>query len=572
MGDRYKVANSDEAEDETNFVLKPAFWKNGQALGFPVEFDLVLKHLRQDMRDDWYFDCLQYDDLFNNPVETKKIIISLLQEWNGEYRGTRSVVRNIPKKGYGERYGLETDFFDRFVYQAICSFLIPFYDPLLGHRVLSYRYEHAPLNPKYLFKNKIDRWFTFEGVTLTFRKSRRHLLVTDLSNFFENVSRAQIIKALEQAVPDLAATGPEKLQIRNAIATLDRLLTQWTFSGDHGLPQNRDASAFLSNILLSCVDREMTNKGYDYYRYVDDIRIIADSELHARRGLQDLIRQLRTVGLNINANKTDILAPDVSNEEVSKYFPSQDSSTVAINQMWQSRSRRIVTRSVTYIFAILSRCIAEGDSQSRTFRFAVNRVAKIIDSGLFDVGDALAVNLLDTLSRSLTEHAVTTDQYCRLIATLDRDGRCLPALEKFLLAEDGAIHDWQNYNIWMMLALRRHRSGALVALASRKLQEDMNSGEAAAILIWLQCVDEKALIQKCVQEFANLPYQNARYLLIASSVLDEEERRPLYGHVPLCLRGTGRRAERHFNEDSLPFAMRESTDLLNLVDEVSGYD
>jgi len=71
----------------------------------------------------------------------------------------------------------------------------------------------------------------------------------------------QIIKALEQAVPDLAATGPEKLQIRNAIATLDRLLTQWTFSRDHGLPQNRDASAFLSNILLSFVDREMTRKG-----------------------------------------------------------------------------------------------------------------------------------------------------------------------------------------------------------------------------------------------------------------------------------------------------------------------
>ena len=397
-------------------------------------------------------------------------------------------------------------------------------------------------------------------------------MVTDLSNFFENVSRLQIIKALEQAVPSLAATGPEKLQIRNAISTLDRLLAQWTFSRDHGLPQNRDASAFLSNILLSFADREMTRKGYDYYRYVDDIRIIADSELHARRALQDLIRLLRMVGLNINASKTEILAPDVSNEKVAEYFPSQDSSTIAINQMWQSRSRRIVTRSVTYIFEILSRCIAAGDSQSRTFRFAVNRVAKIVDSGLFDVGDALSINLLETLSQSLSEHAVTTDQYCRLIATLDRDGRCLPALEAFLLAEDGAIHDWQNYNIWMLLAVRKHSSDHLVALADRKLREDMKSGEAAAILIWLRCVDQKALIERCVQEFVSLPYQNARYLLIASSVLQESALRPLYGHVPISLKGTGRRAERHCNEDGLPFAVRESTDLLNLVDEVSGYD
>ncbi|EAQ29840.1 hypothetical protein NAP1_03670 [Erythrobacter sp. NAP1] len=561
-----------QSNDEVDYIVDPAFWLNGQALGFPVNFELVLKHLRQDMRDDWYYDCLQYDDLFKDPSEAKRIIISLLQEWNGEYRGTRSVVRNIPKQGYGERYGLETDFFDRFVYQAICSFLIPFYDPLLGHRVLSYRYEPTPIKAKYLFKNKIDRWFTFEGVTLTFRKSGLYLLITDLSNFFENVSREQIIKALEQAVPNLLATGPQKLHVRNAIATLDRLLGQWTYSGDHGLPQNRDASAFLSNILLSNVDRKMAEKGYDYYRYVDDIRIITDSETHARRGLQDLIRELRTVGLNINAKKTEILAPDVSDEKVAKYFPSQNSSTIAINQMWQSRSRRVVTRSVTYIFEILSKCIAEWDTQSRTFRFAVNRVAKLVDSGLFDVGDALSVELLDTLSQSLSEHAVSTDQYCRLIATLDHGGRCLPSLEAFLLAEDGAIHDWQNYNIWMLLAVRQHRSDDLVALAERKLQADMKSGEAAAILIWLRCVDEKALIARCLEEFANLPFQNARYLLISASVLEEEVLRPLYGHVPTGLRGTGHRTQRHCNEDGLPFAPRENTDLLNLIDEISGYD
>ena len=124
----------------------------------------------------------------------------------------------------------------------------------------------------------------------------------------------------------------------------------------------------------------------------------------------------------------------------------------------------------------------------------------------------------------------------------------------------------------MLLAVRQHRSDDLVALADRKLSEDVKSGEAAAILIWLRCVDERALIERCVQEFATLPFQNARYLLIASSVLHENALHPLYGHVPASLKGTGRRAERHSNEDGLPFALRESTDLLNLVDEVSGYD
>lgn len=563
---------STDNKEEKDYFLTSAFWQNGQALGFPIQFDLVLKHLRQDMRDDWYFDCLQYNDLFNDPEGAKRIIVAMLQEWNGVYAGTRSVVRDIPKKGFGERYGLETDFFDRFVYQSICSFLIPYYDKLLGHRVLSYRYESNPQNRKYLFKNKINRWFTFEGVTLTFVRSGKFLLVTDLSNFFENIAREQIVAGLEKVIPEIEATGPEKLQIRNAIATLDRLLERWTFSGTHGLPQNRDASSFLSNMLLSRVDRAMAAKGYDYYRYVDDIRVIADSEVHARRALQDLIRLLRTVGLNINANKTAILSPETSQEDLAEFFPSQDSTTTAINQMWQSRSRRIVTRSVTYIFEILTKCIEAGETQSRSFRFAVNRVAQIVESGLFDVSDALSTSLLDTLSASLSDHAVTTDQYCRLISILDRDGRCLPALEAFLLAEEGAIHDWQNYNIWLLLGMRKHRSDGLVALADRKLQEDMKSGEAAAILIWLRCVGEKGLIERSIGGFEGLPYQNARYLLISSAGLDDNKLRPLYGKVPTGLKATRIRAGRYDNEEGLPFAVRERPDILNLVDEISEYD
>ena len=100
----------------------------------------------------------------------------------------------------------------------------------------------------------------------------------------------------------------------------------------------------------------------------------------------------------------------------------------------------------------------------------------------------------------------------------------------------------------------------------------MKSGEAAAILIWLRCVDEKSIIERCIGEFGSLPYQNARYLLIASSVLDQDALRPLYGRVPICLEGTSRRVKHHCNADGLPFAVRESTDLLNLVDEISGYD
>jgi hypothetical protein len=101
----------------------------------------------------------------------------------------------------------------------------------------------------------------------------------------------------------------------------------------------------------------------------------------------------------------------------------------------------------------------------------------------------------------------------------------------------------------------------------------MGSGEAASILIWLRCVEEKALIQRSLQSFSTaLPYQTARYLLISASVLPDSNLQQLHGLVPIGLKGTVARAARHNNEDGLPFAARERTDLLNLVNEVSEYD
>lgn len=73
-------------------------------------------------------------------------------------------------------------------------------------------------------------------------------------------------------------------------------------------------------------------------------------------------------------------------------------------------------------------------------------------------------------------------------------------------------------------------------------------------------------------EHVPLPYQNARYLLISASVLPAANLQSLHGLVPTGLKGTITRAARHNNENGLPFAARERTDLLNLVDEASEYD
>lgn len=269
-------------------LTEPAKQKEPEAnelLAFKIEIDAVLQHLNQDMRDDWFTDAIQHRDLFSNKNDLKETLQCLLLEGNGNYAGSNRTIYNIPKKGIGVRYSLETDFYDRFIYQSICSFLIPFYDPLLSHRALGHRYNKNRTSEKYIFKNRIDLWHTFEGVTRTALPNNQALLVTDLINYFENITIDAIRSAFEGMLNQVSASGPEKLLIRNAIQTLCDLLTRWGYNEKHGLPQNRDASSFIANVVLSSVDHTMVKLGYDYYRYVDDIRIICDNPRTAKKNI-----------------------------------------------------------------------------------------------------------------------------------------------------------------------------------------------------------------------------------------------------------------------------------------------
>ena len=420
--DELKVSRNDRAqpqdidgveESETGTDKVPM--ERIEILAFPIDINAVLQHLHRDMRDDWFEDVLQHRDLFANKRALRDVLDEVLLEGNGRYTASKRHVCDIPKKGFGIRYALETDFYDRFIYQAICSYLIPFYDPLLSPRVLGHRYDNRRRSEKDLFKGRIELWQTFEGVTKTALKNNQALFATDLINYFENITTENIRAAFEGMLADIKASGPEKVLIRNCINTLCELMAHWGYSERHGLPQNRDASSFIANVVLNSVDQEMVRMGFDYYRYVDDIRVICDTERAARHAATVLISQLRTVGMNINSSKTKILTAESSTTDINEFFPGSDDRSLAIDSMWRSRSRRVIMRSTKYIFQLLQECIDSKQTQSRQFRFAVNRLIQIVDAGIFDVHDEMASKLKSLLIDSLEDHAVSTDQYCRLL-------------------------------------------------------------------------------------------------------------------------------------------------------------
>jgi hypothetical protein len=549
-------------------------------LGFPVNVGRVLTHLKQDMRDDWYFDALQFSDIFDDQAYCQEVLKKAVSKGHGVYSSESPTVRGIPKSGLTERYALETDFFDRFVYQAAVSFLIPHIDPKLSNRVLSYRYEKYPLKKKYLFKNKIERWSTFEGITYTYRRAGKHLAVTDLSNFFDGISSDTVCKRMLEFVPTLACDGEQKAYLRAAINCLRTNLKTWSFRSGIGLPQNRDASSFLSNVMLSEVDHAMESAGFDYFRYVDDIRIICNSESEARTSISTLVRELRKFGFAVNAAKTKVLRPSDDDEVVAQVFTGIDTHIVAINNMWKSRSSRVVARSARYLCGIVSSCVANNDTQSRAFRFAVNRLSQLVQAGLIEFDDELIEKLKGELIQSLYDHAVSTDQYCRILIFVDPQGSTCPEIESYLLDSGRSIYDWQNYNLWLFLARHKHSSILLEDRARSIVQGSTKSGEGAAVLIWAMAVECTTIISEALKsylasfdgfEHSKWPFLNQRYMLIAANLLSKEEIEQLWNKPDLKLHRTTSRSMKVIPENGIPIIDPTPPSLSLIIEEANDY-
>lgn len=541
-------------------------------LAFPINIRATLKHLRQDMKDDWFYDAVRYEDLLSNGKNLHEILSQTLEINHGEYKPGHKALYDVPKRALGLRYTLELDFYDRFMYQAICTYLTPYFDPLLSNRVFSHRYNKYG-KEKYLFKPRIELWNTFENISHLALVDDKTLLVTDLLNYFEQISVDAIENAFIGMISDIGASGAEKNNIRSAVSTLKTLLHKWCYSERHGLPQNRDASSFIANVVLDIVDKSMADKGYDYFRYVDDIRIICRDEYEAKRALNDLILEIRKLGLNINSKKTAIL--DKNSDQIQEFFPSFDDTMTLIDTMWRSRSRQVVSRSIPILYGFLKKQIAEGETQSRPFRYCVNRFKTLISSNLFDSKSVLANKIADTLIEEFDTQPVSTDQFCKLLMDLDLSDTQKQSIANFVVNKDIAIHGWQNYHLILLMAYKKFYASNLIEHCKDLIREEVENPEVPACFIYLASIGLENEVEEFIEHFkATWPYQHQRYFLIALQNTPQKKLQPMFGKVGYRLRGTVARLQENksFKGDTVYLKDFNTTLIDEIYDEISPYE
>ena len=151
--------------------------------------------------------------------------------------------------------------------------------------------------------------FEAEAIRACTEEGYTHLTKTDITAYFENID----LRLLETQI-----RFSLKREENRVLQVLFRVLEGWTrvtSTGTpvgRGIPQGNEIGSFLGNLYLVPLDRALIRfcKTHDakWFRYVDDVKVFTKSEKDARDAVFVVNHALRSLHLNLQGSKTDILS------------------------------------------------------------------------------------------------------------------------------------------------------------------------------------------------------------------------------------------------------------------------
>jgi hypothetical protein len=408
-------------------------------LGFlNLEYSLAIKRLSKDMRDDWFSDALLYKD-FLEREKVKKYFSSK----SFSNLGQEAEQFNLPKPGFTLRYALETFIYDRLLYQALIDKLIEVYDPLFSSRVYSHRLQLGKGNN--IFQHGIEAWRSFiRDVASELKVKKGVLLVTDIRDYYECIS----IKELDSILRSEKCSKVKAID--GCIEVLILLLRKWAPDSVRGIPQNQDASSFLGNVYMSHIDKRMISMKYNYFRYMDDIRIVCKDEFAARKALKNLIINLRRIGLNVNSKKTKILEVDLNNKDYTDCMPPPNRTIEEIDALWKQRTIGSIRAALPKLKAYTEGLISTGKTHEREFRFCVHRLEQVARCKVLNFDFS---GIIDAVIDLLVSQPASSDYVVRLLRVAPLEYLHIEKIKEFALDKNKNIYEWQGYLVWQLLIM-----------------------------------------------------------------------------------------------------------------------
>jgi hypothetical protein len=481
-----------------------------------LDWTLALHRFAKDIRDDFFPDALGYADLLDDRART----IEAIEEISAAYTPNETARLHIPKANFTLRDCINLHPIDRVVYQALIDKLITLIDPKLTQAAFSHRLR-APTD-KWMFRNSIEQWRAFEVALREGLTAAREswVVVTDLSQYYENINFHKLIRHLEMLLGDDGDSSH-----RACIDTLSACLQMWSPYTHDGLPQNIDASSFLGNLFLDLVDKVMLRSGYQYFRYMDDMRIVVSSEAEARKALIKLISTLREIGLGVNAGKTRILGPD--SDEVAAILKGDDPDVELIEESTRSKDPAKIEAIVPLLFEKAKSLLAAGSTGEREFRFCVNRITAL--RRYRDLTLPEEAGLTEALIELLRHRPVDTDTLVRYLSSAQINVPHKQQIEELLIAEPLCVYPWQNYHLWILAVQQGINSERLLTFAHRVLRNRPSGPEVDGAVLFIgrfgNYADREAL-RSALWDDQRITRRRSQY--IAVQELHPGERVPFY--------------------------------------------
>ncbi|MDQ8209096.1 RNA-directed DNA polymerase [Coraliomargarita sp. SDUM461003] len=455
-----------------------------------LNIPLAISRVKRDMRDDWFADPLQYKDILTAAAVT---------DWfDGEVEIQPTESLNIPKTGFVIRSAREMFIHERVLYQALVDKLIEAYDPLLRpSAVYSHRLRSG--QKSFIFQNTIDAWKAFnDDADALMDDDDKVIVVTDIQNYYQCIHFDRLCEQLLNEEPNSDGS------FQNTILRLRQLLSGWNPDGV-GLPQNRDPSSFLGNIFLRGVDEHMILAGYNYTRYMDDIRIVCGNVFEARKALQELIIKLRDYDLGVNGKKTKIIQR--TQDEYRDEIPRTNEELDVINSLLAQRNVRSVRRAREMLDALADRLLESDDTHGKEFKFCINRIERLARCEDINYDPT---RFVDAAIELLVDQPWSTEMLVRLLRSSNLSAQQEERVVDLALCEERNIYEWQSYMLWQLIAIKNpaHRSDEIRRTArdgvSGNRTVPFKAGSALYIGACGNSHDKRHLLQRSSETRSNM--------------------------------------------------------------------
>jgi len=261
-----------------------------------IEF--AKKHIESYYDSDFFPKGFEYEAIWHCWDEVKKY---LLGSNIGKFRTKHPLTMASKKPSGSYRIVHQLEPLDTIIYTALAYLIVEKIELARADEKLACSYRFAIDDGGFFEKNAGFK--TFTDMIENHSDEYEYILVTDITDFYNQIYLHRLNNAIERADPAL----------KNIANDIESFISSINDKASQGVPVGPAASIIMSEAVLVDIDEYISNLGVEHTRYVDDIRIFSDSKVELEKVLENLTLYLHeNHRLTLASDKTYI-------EETEKY-------------------------------------------------------------------------------------------------------------------------------------------------------------------------------------------------------------------------------------------------------------